>query len=73
MIDFEEIYSIQTIDKVINEKQVLLSDHYIIDTIIEYYYQYNLIKAVHDREVHFNGFPLRKTLNSPMKNILKKL
>lgn len=73
MIDFDEIYSIETIDKVISEKQVLLSDHYIIDTIIEYYYQYHLIKAVHDKEVHFNGFPVRKFLNPTVKNVLKKL
>jgi hypothetical protein len=34
---------------------------------------YNLIEAVHDKEVHFNGFPVGKFLNPTVKNVLKKL
>ncbi len=72
-IDFDELFSFKTIEKVIHEKHVLLSDQYTISSILDFYYQFNLIKTGHDKDFHLNGFPVRKYVSSAFKYKLREL
>lgn len=68
-----ELYSIETINKLLSNKYVLISSKYVINNIMNYYYQYNLVETGEDTYSYVYGFPVRKSLNIKLKTKLRKM
>ncbi len=73
LIDFQELYSIETVIKLLDEKYVLVSNEYHIENIINYYKQFYLIERGENKFSHIYGFPIRRSLDPKIRAEIRKL
>lgn len=72
-VPLKDITSTKTIDEVLQQKSVIVTETDIIRNIREYYNQFNLKEAEEDQNFFLYGFPINKSLNETIKSKLKNL
>jgi hypothetical protein len=72
-IDYNDIYSIDTVEKILSNKYALITSYFEAQRLINHYYQYNLIETGDDNFSFMFGFPIRKSLNFKAKNKIIKM
>jgi hypothetical protein len=70
LITLSEIYNFETLEKILTQKHVFITDDADIAIIIDYYQKFNLFKSGYDQGLYFDGFPIRKLMDRNLKNKL---
>ncbi len=72
-IDHKDIYSIDTVEKVLSNKYVLITSYFETRRIINHYYLYDLIETGDDSYYFMFGFPIKKSLDFRAKIEITKM
>jgi len=63
----QDLYSMETILKIVNHDHVLVTNFYYIENIVKFYDQYPLFESSQDHTMYLRGIPIRKEVSSTIK------
>jgi hypothetical protein len=72
-INHSDLYRASFLKKISENSYALIASQYTIEQITEHYYYYPWHQSREGRFAAIGGFPVRKRLNKPLKNKLRKL